>query len=211
MKRNRIFFFLLNTLVLNNCLQKNSEGNKDGYIPVVKYSVEQEKLNPEKWSCYNLKNETVCIPKEWPRIEINKALFYAGLGNNNENTYFGITAYLADVEPHAYLKGMYNAFLNDTVEKAISYKLTELVFSDKTAYYAELYTKKDTINYCFFLMFWKAGGITYDFGLKTRVVEKDKYYKLFQAVLYNFQSKGKYVFSNKDEMEKIKHLKFEDL
>jgi hypothetical protein len=158
-----------------------------------------------------LKNETACIPKEWNHVETDKALFYANFANSNENTYFAITAYSQDVQLQNYLKEMAKVLSSDTIEQTQSYKLTELVFPKKTAYYTEVYSKKDTTNYCFYMMLWKVNGTTYDFGLKTKLSEKDKYYKFFQTILYNFQSNGEQIFSEKDQLEKIKHLKFEDL
>lgn len=211
MRNRRLYFFIILTCTLNCCKQKDADEKDDGYVKVDDYSVTTKKLDSKDWTCRELRTETVCIPKNWKQVETDKALFYASLGNDNESTYFGITAYSEDVEPLNYLKGMYKAFLDDTVERATGYKLTELVFPKKTAYYGEFYLKKHDVEYCFFLMFWKFEGITYDFGLKAELKEKDKYYQLFQTILYNFQSRGKHPFSEKDEMEKIRHLNFENL
>lgn len=208
-----IIFIFFTGLICQACSNKSSNTeNKDGYISVEGSEIEEGVL--KGWKCHEVESDLVCTPESWREVKTGQAFFSSDLGETTLNTYFVINIYNATssgINLKKHLIDIYDVLKKDTLEVTTEYQLTELVFKDRVAYYGEFLSQRSNEKYYYFTMIWEKDGKLYDVGLKSKSVEKDDRYKIFQAILYNYKHAGELTFSKKDELIKIKHLKFEDL
>lgn len=207
-----ILFILCAAYIGQRCGNKSNNENKDGYIPVEGTELEEGVL--KGWKCHEVESDLVCTPEPWREVKTGQAFFSSDLGEATPNTYFVINKYNIDSSGFTlkkHLVEIYDVLKRDTIEVTIEYQLTELIFKDRVAYYGEFLSQRSGEKYYYFTMIWEKDGKLYDIGLKSKSIEKDTQYKSFQAILYNYRHSGELAFSKKDELIKIKHLKFEDL
>lgn len=200
-------------IVLFGCNTEANKEKKEGYLKVDKFKLNKSDSNLKNWTCYNIADNTICCPESWGYVETKKFMFYSDMRDSLANTYFVVNTYSVnslDITPLNYFKEVYSTLVNDTSEVFKGYKLTELIFKDKSSFFGEFFTDIAGESYVFYQMIWELDDIMYDMGIKAKKDEGDIYHQYFQGILYNFQKNGKHFFSEKDELEEIRPIQIED-
>lgn len=211
MARDSTTFVLIFILVLSGCVRK-IEQKEEGWFKVDKFDLNVS--DTTGWNCISVQRQQLCTPATWRQLQIKNVLFCADLGDSIENTYFVVSKFDSttrqnDIKSH--VKDLVNVALADSVETLVSYKITQLKFPDKIAFYVEFNLRYRSDDYTYFALIWQDEKLLYDFSLKTLSLNRERDYEIFQTLLYNFRSGNVNVFDNQNKLQSFKVLQIQDL
>ncbi|MGN6477545.1 MAG: hypothetical protein ACTHKV_09995, partial [Flavipsychrobacter sp.] len=159
------------------------------------------------WSCYDVQYDHWCCPSNWTPQRQGNILFLSDLNDSIDHTFFAITRYDKtgnNMQMNDYIKEVYSQLKTDTFEKILNYSFKEINYQNRKAYYGEYLTLINGKEYICFSMYTNLNQILFDISLKVLKIDKEKYYNIFQNLLYTYKTNGRNLF---DQNEKIISVK----
>ena len=203
-----LFRFLVLIAFMSATSCNNSDNHNKPYheIQVDNYNISIEDTSKMSWHCFNVNQNSIYCPESWEYIDRNDCLFFSQIDDTNSSTYFVVVRNKNKSYDKYFFKELYNVLKNDTVELVKEFKFTKLNFINKTTYYAEFTTLIDNVTYVTFSSFIKVNRINYDISLKVLLNDRDKYYKQYQSILYNYKVNQENLYSIKDKLRSFEEI-----
>lgn len=184
-------------------------------MTVEKFAIKEgSKISPNDWTCYNVQYDKICCPKKWNAIGQSKALFLARPDTSNENSFFVVMRHDEVVNKLTianYLKEVSNQLINDTTDRLTGSSVKKLVYKDREVYSAEFTTTLNKKDYFMFAMNLSLNGMIYDLTLRIPREHSNKYYEIFQNILYNYESNGIRLFKKGDKLLEVQEINISDM
>lgn len=199
------FLVLIVFMLAISCNNVDNLNNTKGEIKVDNYDITVDDALITGWHCFDINLDRICCPKTWEEINQNECLFYSQIDDTNSSTYFAVVRN-KDITYDRYFWELYSIVKNDTVERLVGYKFTKLNFSNKITYYGEFTTLINNVKYVTLSSFVEVNGIKYDLSLKVLLNDKDKYYKQYQSILYNYKVNQENLYSIKDKLRSFEEI-----
>lgn len=188
-----------------NAKRKASQSNDS--LVINEFEIKKgKKLDSKDWNCSVIEKDVICHPSKWKPVKQDKVYYFAYLNNNDKQTFFTIINYdvmASKISDKEYLKMGYAQLLADTTEKLEGYTVKQLIFADKTSYYAEYFTILNKKKYFTYSMVFEKDGLLYDISLKVERNDAPAYKTIFRDILFNMQVNGILIFDENDKLEKI--------
>jgi hypothetical protein len=166
-----------------------------------------KKLDAQSMRCYQIDDNTICIPSNWKLQNQNKYFLFSTLDNNDDlNSFFVIAKYskiTSGLSCVRYIKETYNELRKDTTEKLVGYTVKKLTFENTVSYYCEYYTSVANKPYLSFSTVFERNDNIFDVTLKTDSPRAQKLKESYRNVLFNLYHNHVAYFSEKDNVKNI--------
>jgi hypothetical protein len=164
------------------------------------------------WKCLDIKEDQVCIPRDWKVIEAPSVQFFSHLGPvagpELKYEFFTVSKYdtaVIGLGLDQYVQGVSRQIKLDTIEVPKEGRFQYLTFETSApCYFGEFLTEVAGKRYFTYTMYTVTNGFLFDFTLKTKVEDKGKFYKDFRNILFNYRWGGKLLFKKNDPVVSTK-------
>jgi ACT domain-containing protein len=197
-------------LILSCQNKRKSNASNDGLVEINDFVIKKgENLSAKEWNCHDIQFDRICYPISWSIVNQQERLLATTINDIDSNSFFTVVRYdlvANNINIKSYLMSIYSQSYYDSIEPLDLYSFKQLNFKDKVSFYGEFNTHIESKKYIMFVMILNFNGILYDIGLKTLSSEKEKYYHIFQNILYNYRANGKPLFSETDDLISYKEI-----
>lgn len=195
--------------VLISCSFNEKEKDEPNKFKIDKWRVTVEDNQLKDWKCITRNGDRICNPDSWKAIDQDDIFYFSRLNFEDKNSFFCILKYDTSdwsVNIDDYLNGAFDRLKKDTVNRLTDYQFTRLNFTETNmkAYYGEVVTKSNAL-YLTYTMYVTEGNTLYDFTLRVPK-SKENYYKVFQDILYNYQTPDGPIFNAEKPLDSFEIL-----
>jgi hypothetical protein len=156
--------------------------------------------------CFNISDDKVCVPKKWQLKKQSRYLILCSINSADTSEYFVVLKHnklSSGITLNTYLKEIYKALRNDTVEIASGYTSQKLTGENEITYYSEFHTTLNGKPYITLSMIFQDKSNIYEFALKTSEKNFSNNKIAFRNTLFESRMDHHSGFNKNDKFLKI--------
>jgi hypothetical protein len=188
------------------CTGNNTTDKQPDSVAVNVEVKQGDPLAPANWQCYDIETEKICIPKTWGIVQQNQFFLLSDLSKISPGAYFVVlknNKKLNNYDVNGYLKKVYTELKTDTARKLLDYTVVRINYEDKQMVSGQYFTSIKNERYITFSTIFEKGNDLYEVALKIREAKAKEVQDNYKAIVFNFYSKGKPMFTAADKIKRV--------